>query len=353
VMLVTYNTKIDWVYFPTDEPLDPEKLPPLLGAMGDKLQILYVDASTAAGGELFWAMIEYFDALDRTGVPNLTVGENMLYGSLEIPERFPGIIEQGLASGGIDWPPISVLDDLLSQLIPFPTPEPTPGEATSPTEVMETITPGEPVSGTSPAQTTTPSPMINLDQSQPTVLDRIKADLVGNILSILVLIGLIVTTMIALIRVFRQAAPQTAPQLSVIMPLLTLVGIFVAGYLTFVETSGAEAVCGPVGDCNTVQQSKYAMLFGVIPVGALGLVGYLLILVAWFVARLSKGQFSDLTIAAIFGMTTFGALFSIYLTFLEPFIIGATCAWCLTSAIVTTALFWLSVDPMIDVLERL
>ena len=41
-------------------------------------------------------------------------------------------------------------------------------------------------------------------------------------------------------------------------------------------------------------------------------------------------------------MTIGGTLFSIYLTFLEPFIIGATCAWCLTSSIIMTVLLWLS-----------
>ena len=44
-------------------------------------------------------------------------------------------------------------------------------------------------------------------------------------------------------------------------------------------------------------------------------------------------------------MAAFGVLFSVYLTFLEPFVIGATCAWCLTSAILMTALFWLSLAP--------
>jgi uncharacterized membrane protein len=139
----------------------------------------------------------------------------------------------------------------------------------------------------------------------------------------------------------------------VIIPILAIVGIFVAGYLTFVEASGAEAVCGPVGDCNTVQQSKYAMLFGILPVGLLGLIGYLLIFGAWIIARLDLDHLSDYATVAIFGMTAFGTLFSIYLTFLEPFVIGATCAWCLTSAIVTAALFWLSADPMSEALERL
>ena len=45
--------------------------------------------------------------------------------------------------------------------------------------------------------------------------------------------------------------------------------------------------------------------------------------------------------ALAFRHALFGTAFSIYLTFLEPFVIGATRAWCLTSAMVITALFWL------------
>jgi uncharacterized membrane protein len=297
-------------------------------------------------------MIEYFDVQDRTGVPNLIVGETMLYGSVDIPEQFPGIIEQGLDQGGIDWPDIPGLAELLSQMTPFPTTEPTVEEGASPTELPETPTPGETISVTRPPLTATPSPIFTFDQ-QTSVVDRIKNDLVGNILAIIVLIGLIVTFIVTMIRVFREPAPQTSDQRSVLIPILAIIGIFVAGYLTFVEASGAEAVCGPVGDCNTVQQSKYAMLFGVVPVGLFGLIGYLLIIGAWIVARLRSDRLSDIATVAIFGMTSFGTLFSIYLTFLEPFVIGATCAWCLTSAIVTTALFWFSADPTSEALERL
>jgi uncharacterized membrane protein len=35
----------------------------------------------------------------------------------------------------------------------------------------------------------------------------------------------------------------------------------------------------------------------------------------------------------------FGATaFSVYLTFLEPFVIGATCMWCITSSVVVALL---------------
>jgi uncharacterized membrane protein len=35
----------------------------------------------------------------------------------------------------------------------------------------------------------------------------------------------------------------------------------------------------------------------------------------------------------IWGFCIFGVIFSIYLTFLEPFVIGATCMWCIMSAV--------------------
>jgi uncharacterized membrane protein len=100
-----------------------------------------------------------------------------------------------------------------------------------------------------------------------------------------------------------------------------------------------------VGDCNTVQQSEYARLFGLLPIGALGVVGYVAILIAWSVAQFRCGKWADLASLSLLAMTMSGTLFLIYLTFLEPFVIGATCAWCLTSAVVMTALLWLSVAP--------
>jgi uncharacterized membrane protein len=119
----------------------------------------------------------------------------------------------------------------------------------------------------------------------------------------------------------------------------------VAFYLTYVETSGSEAFCGPVGDCNTVQISPYATLFGFLPVGLLGLIGYALLLIGWAVYHFGPKSLRWTSAIAVWGMAFFGVLFSIYLTFLEPFVIGATCMWCLGSAVIVTALLWLSAGP--------
>ncbi|MEO8355254.1 MAG: vitamin K epoxide reductase family protein [Chloroflexota bacterium] len=138
-----------------------------------------------------------------------------------------------------------------------------------------------------------------------------------------------------------------------IMPLLCVMGLGVAGYLAYVETSDVAAICGPVGDCNTVQQSEYARLFGILPIGILGMIGYGVILIFWLAGRFTNKRFADFAPLFIFIMTGLGTLFSIYLTFLEPFVIGATCAWCLTSAVLMTALMLASVVPAKAALGRL
>jgi uncharacterized membrane protein len=70
-----------------------------------------------------------------------------------------------------------------------------------------------------------------------------------------------------------------------------------------------------------------------LPIGILGLIGYIAILVAWMVWQWGPNSIKRIASLAIWGMCAFGVLFSIYLTFLEPFVIGATCMWCIASAV--------------------
>jgi len=127
-----------------------------------------------------------------------------------------------------------------------------------------------------------------------------------------------------------------------------VIGLGIAFYLTFIETTNAKAVCGPVGDCNAVQASPFAKLFGVVPVGLLGAVGYIGILAAWVLARKGRGRLAQLAPVAIFGMALFGVLFSIYLTYVELFLIHAVCIWCLSSAVIMALVLTLSVGGAMD-----
>jgi len=124
-----------------------------------------------------------------------------------------------------------------------------------------------------------------------------------------------------------------------LIPVLSLIGLGVAGYLAYVEVNQVEAICGPVGNCNTVQQSSYAMLFGIFPIGVLGVLGYLVIIILWLTGNLDLEVWQKTTNILLWIITLIGVLFSVYLTFLEPFVIGATCLWCLSSAVIMTILF--------------
>lgn len=113
---------------------------------------------------------------------------------------------------------------------------------------------------------------------------------------------------------------------------LGLLGLAIATYISIVEAGGGSPVCvaGSTG-CSTVAESDYAELAG-INVAFIGVVGYLSILATVLIG-------SDLGRAGglLFSLVGFG--FSVYLTYLELFVIEAICQWCVASAVVMTALF--------------
>lgn len=170
-------------------------------------------------------------------------------------------------------------------------------------------------------------------------------DPLGNTFSAVVLAGMIISLIFGIRAFLKEPGILFPKQLSWVVPGLCVLGCGIAGYLAYVEITSAEAICGPVGHCQIVQQSEYARVFRILPVGLLSLAGYGLILIVWLAGRSSSARFSDLANLVLLGLAVFGILFSIYLTFLEPFIIGATCLWCLSSAILMTILMLLSIAP--------
>jgi len=183
------------------------------------------------------------------------------------------------------------------------------------------------------------------DEEARGVVARVLTDPRGNGLAILVLAGMVAVVVRSWAAPRRPSRATRANRLDWLTPLLAVAGLGVAAYLAHVEVREIEAVCGPVGDCNTVQQSDYARLFGLVPIGVLGVLGFASILVAWGVRRWGAGKRSQWAAVVLVVLTGLGTLFSIYLTFLEPFVIGATCLWCLSSAVIMTTLYRLALSP--------
>lgn len=300
-----------------------QTLPPLVEKYGEQLQILGINVTEQQGGVFFLAALQKFN-LQESGVPFLVIGDQYLVGSGDIPEQLPGLIETYLAQGGVDWPDIPGLREVIVAT------EATQ-QASAPTATP--VAPDE----SAPSTLAPPESAVELTWQQKFALDS-----AGNTLSVIVLVGMIGAVIFTASQFQRRIMSTRVHKWDWLIPLVCVVGFGVASYLAYVETTQVKAVCGPVGDCNTVQQSAYARLFGILPIGVMGLAGYVAILIAWLVVRFIKNRLANLAALVMFSMTTFGTLFSIYLTFLEPFVIGATCAWCLTSAILMTILMLLS-----------
>ena len=293
-------------------------LPPLQAQYGDQLQIHLIQVSSNEGfDQLVEIAAEAGVPSSAVGVPLLLIGDAALIGSGQIPAELPGLIEAHLAAGGVDYPAYPSLAALLPD------------------------GPAAPVLG-----------------SETTRND-------GFVLAVVIMVGMVLALGYTAVRLYRTlqnqptpkgkkgkrraTKPQTPPAwLPYAFWGIALAGLGVAAYLAYVETQAVAAVCGPVGDCNAVQTSPYAYLFG-LPIGVLGVVGYLAILGVW---AWQTWQPNRTAILSLLGMTFFGVLFSIYLTFLEPFVIGAVCAWCLSSAVMMTLLLLMVVETAVPVLAH-
>ena len=115
--------------------------------------------------------------------------------------------------------------------------------------------------------------------------------------------------------------------------LLALVGLCDALYLTYGHLTGANLQCTIVHGCAEVLGSEYAKL-GKIPLAAFGAAAYfsafsLAVLAASGYAKL--GKLLALQVGAMF-------LVTLYLLYLQAYVIERYCQYCLLSAAVTSCL---------------
>ena len=310
-------------------------LPPLQDRYGEQLEILMVELVTQGDVDSLYetAAIVGIDK-DQVGVPFMLVGDQVLLGSDQISRDLPELITSHLARGGIDYPRLPTLADYL--------PEPADMEGNSAVPIQDD---GQ--------QTIAPTEIVAAEQ-----VDDHAAETRSNgfTLALVVLVSMVLALVYVIFALLREGEPdggQRAVWIDWLIPLVVVLGIGVAGYLTYIETTSAQAVCGPVGDCNAVQNSSYARALGIIPVGILGLLGYAAILIAWIVYRVGEDRWVDYASLSMLGMALFGTLYSIYLTYIEIWVIEAVCMWCLSSAVLITLLMLLSIRPAQEALDSL
>ncbi len=287
-------------------------LPPIQDKYQAQLSIRMVELASAQDVDSLFA----FGATlglpkEHIGVPFMLIDQTTLMGTNEISTRLPGLVEKYLASGGVEMPNLPILNEMLSKGIDY---------ASS--------------SFYQQAAFQTASAARNTGMTLAWVIMAVMG------------LGLVASIVIILRALQGKPLHDFKPWIDLAIPILALIGLGASIYLTYVETTHTNAICGPVGDCNAVQSSPYAKLFGFFPVGLLGAIGYIAILVAWFWRRMRQDALAKIAGPALFGMALFGTLFSIYLTYLEIYVIHAVCIWCLSSAVIITLLMLLGLPAI-------
>ena len=122
-------------------------------------------------------------------------------------------------------------------------------------------------------------------------------------------------------------------KLYVVAALLALVGLADALYLTIEHVTGQSVRCTIISGCSAVLSSPYAVVAG-IPLAAVGAAAYFTV---FSLAILTLfGYPSAAKLMGVMVFTMFGL--SLWLIYLQAFVIREFCQYCLLSALITTAL---------------
>lgn len=108
-----------------------------------------------------------------------------------------------------------------------------------------------------------------------------------------------------------------------------VVGLLVSGYLSYVKLTDVPMICvadGPF-NCSVVQNSAYSKLFG-IPIAWMGFATYILLGALLLLENRSQFLIEQGRLIT-FGVTLFAWVYSMWLVYVQFFVLEALCPWCL------------------------
>ncbi len=132
---------------------------------------------------------------------------------------------------------------------------------------------------------------------------------------------------------FLSQTPNTVAKLPLLAAVVALIGLADAIFLTIKHFTGEQVPCSIVEGCEQVLTSSYAEIAG-IPLAIFGAAAYF---VAFSLAIMAG--FGNRLMWTLFGIQVFlMTIFTAWLIYLQAFVIGAFCQFCLLSAATTIAL---------------
>lgn len=135
-------------------------------------------------------------------------------------------------------------------------------------------------------------------------------------------------------EIIPEETSKTAAKSAIVAAVVSLIGLADSAYLTAKHYTGKDVPCNIVTGCEQVLNSQYAEMFG-IPTAAFGAIAYFL---AFSLAILVF--YGNSKLWNLFGVLTMVmTLVTVWLFYLQAFVIGAFCQFCLLSAATSVTLF--------------
>jgi uncharacterized membrane protein len=147
------------------------------------------------------------------------------------------------------------------------------------------------------------------------------------------------------LRIKPSQQDKTGQALNWTVFALACLGVLDATYLLIYKLSGNNNMCLGNGGCHDVNFSSYSEIGG-IPVSVYGLFAFLAIAAIHLLEPRYKIVKENGSLA-IFGISLAGVAFSVYLTWLEIYVIHAICPFCVASAVIITLIFILALIRLI------
>jgi len=119
--------------------------------------------------------------------------------------------------------------------------------------------------------------------------------------------------------------------------VIAVLGLAVSGYLLFAYQTTGPMVCLSEHGCEAVRASRFAVIFG-LPVPLYGVLYYFGLGVLAALWNPAEARRLRLPLRAVTGAGVAG---SMWLTYLEAFVIKAWCSWCVISAVLAVMAFLL------------
>lgn len=121
--------------------------------------------------------------------------------------------------------------------------------------------------------------------------------------------------------------------------ILAIIGIVLAYYVWSKKSRKEKLVCIIGKDCSKVVESKYGKTLG-IDNTLLGMIYYVFVIIASLVAILDSAALTfNLFTTGFLVISGAAALFSLYLAFVQLFILKELCEYCLGSTLIAILIF--------------